>query len=272
MAFHRFFSGLRPTLHIAHRGGAALFPENTLLAFEAAARQFRTDILETDVHCTRDGEIVISHDATVDRCTDGAGAIASMTLSQLRKLDAGFRFSSDGHTFPFRGRGARIPTLTEAIRALPAMRWNIDLKSGDERTVRVFTDVIRGEKATDRICCGSELDAVAASLHARLPEACHFYPRNALTAFVVCAKTDAELAKDERYSVLDMPLEHQGMRLVDAAFVETATRAGKWINVWTIDDALEMKELVALGVGGIMTDRPDRLREVLSVTPAPPAR
>ncbi|HZG41378.1 MAG TPA: glycerophosphodiester phosphodiesterase family protein, partial [Longimicrobium sp.] len=110
-ALPAFLRGLRPTLHISHRGGAALAPENTLDAFRLAVERYRTDMLELDVHLTRDGEWVVAHDDTLERCTDGTGPLAALTLAELRRLDAGFGFSPDeGRTFPFRGRGARIPT------------------------------------------------------------------------------------------------------------------------------------------------------------------
>src|ERR671919_1607037 len=98
---HRFFAGLEPTLHISHRGGSKLAPENTLAAFALAVERYRTDMLELDVHQTRDGVWVVSHDATVDRCTDGSGAIAELPLEEIQRLDAGHRFTSDeGQTFP----------------------------------------------------------------------------------------------------------------------------------------------------------------------------
>src|SRR5215470_8949667 len=127
---HAFLEGLRPTLHIAHRGGAHLAPENTLPAFRAAVERWRTDMLELDLHATRDGELVVSHDPTVQRCTDGDGRIADQTFAELQRLDAGFHFSSDGgRTHPFRGQGARMPTFREVLRAFPGLRLNVEVKA-----------------------------------------------------------------------------------------------------------------------------------------------
>jgi len=124
-----FLEGLRPTLHIAHRGGSLVAPENTLEAFRLACERYRTDVIELDVHVTRDGALVVAHDPDVDRCTDGAGPIAAMRLDELRRLDAGHRFTADdGASFPFRGRGVRIPTLREVFEACPAVRVNLELK------------------------------------------------------------------------------------------------------------------------------------------------
>jgi len=261
---HAFLAGLLPTLHISHRGGAALAPENTLAAFEQAVSRYATQMLELDVHLTRDGELVVSHDPTVERCTDGAGAIAAMNVSELRKLDAGCRFSPDaGRTFPFRGRGIRIPTLVDVLRAFPSMRMNIDLKASTRGIEAVFAGVVRREGAAERICCGSELDESAARLATALPDCCLFYPRDALAAFVISVKSGQAPSLDERYTVLDMPLSFGEVRLVDEELVRVANETGRWINVWTIDDPVEMKTLIAQRVGGIMTDRPDLLRAAL---------
>lgn len=261
---HPFLKGLAPTVHVSHRGGAALAPENTVPAFALAVREHATQMLEIDLQVTSDGVLVVSHDPTVERCTNGTGKIASMTLAELQELDAGYRFSRDGgRTFPFRGRGVRIPSLTEALRAFPGMRWNIELKASDPGLENVFADAVRRENALERVCCGSELDEMAERIWTAFPQACHFYPGNALTAFVLAVRGETTPPLDERFTVLDMPLEYLGVRLIDAALIEAVRATGRWLNVWTVDDEAEMRTLVADGVGGIMTDRPDLLRRVL---------
>ena len=259
---HSFLQGLVPTLHIAHRGGSALAPENTLAAFQRAVQEFHTDMLELDVHLTRDEVAVVSHDPTVDRCTDGGGAIAEMSLAQLQHLDAGYRFSPDeGGTFPFRDRGVRIPTFVEVLRAFPSMRLNVELKAAGMEAR--FAETVRRENAVARVCCGSEVDEVATRLAAALPEACMFYPGSALAEFIVGVRERGRPPLDDRYSVLDVPLFFLGVRLVDPDLIRAARETGRWINVWTVDDPEEMRRLAAEGVGGIMTDRPDLLRQVL---------
>ena len=261
---HPFFDGLVPTLHIAHRGGAALAPENTMAAFELAVGRYRTHMLELDVQRTRDGVWVVAHDDTVDRCTDGSGDVAALTLEEIQRLDAGHRFTADGgQSFPFRNQGVRIPTLREVLERFPQVRINVEVKRAPEGALASFADELRAPEVLNRVCCGSEHDALAAQLHALLPDACHFYPREALAEFVIAVKMGQEPPIDPRFTVLDMPLYFGEERLVDAALLEAARRHGRWINVWTVDDPSEMRRLVAEGVGGVMTDRPDLLRSVL---------
>ncbi|WP_414654230.1 glycerophosphodiester phosphodiesterase, partial [Hyalangium sp.] len=268
---HPFLQGLRPTLHISHRGGALLAPENTLHAFRMAVERYRTQMLELDVHLTREGEVVVAHDAFLDRCTDGTGPLAELSLAELRRLDAGFRFTPDGgRTFPFRGQGVRIPTLREVLHAFPGLPVNLEMKPETPGTEDVLHQLLREEHALERVCMGSELDSVAERLVARMPDACHFYPRDALASYVLSVRGGEQPLEDPRYTVIDMPLYFGEVRLVDEDFLRTTTRHGKWVNVWTVDDPEEMRRLVSEGVGGIMTDRPDLLRQILDASPLAP--
>jgi glycerophosphoryl diester phosphodiesterase len=254
---HRFFRGLAPTLHIAHRGGAALAPENTIEACRLAREEHRTEMFELDLQLTADGVLVVTHDDTVDRCTDGCGRVDAMTAGEIQRLDAGFRFDA------FRGRGVRIPTLVEMLRAFPEMRMNVELKPTDPRSAEVLAETLRAEGAVERMCCGSVHDPVALRVAELLPEACRFFPEAALRRFVLAALQGQPIGDPGPWHVLDMPLYHEGVRLIAPPLLETAREAGVWINVWTVDDPAEMARLRDEGVGGIMSDRPDLLRQVL---------
>lgn len=260
---HAFLDGLRPTLHISHRGGAALAPENTMVAFRSAADVHRTDIIELDVHVSADGEVVVAHDAGLERCTDGTGTIAERTWRELSSLDAGWSFSPDGGaTHPFRGTGVRLPRLAEVLDALPAMRFNVEHKAegGEDR----LAAVVRAAGAEDRVCVGSESDEIAHRVLHAMPDACHFFPGRALAGAVLFLRGQLPAPPDGPWCVLDMPLSFGDDRLVDRELLAAAAARGWWVNVWTIDDPAEMARLAGDGVGGIMTDRPDLLREVLS--------
>ncbi len=261
---HPFFDGLTAPLHIAHRGGAGCGPENTLWAFEQAVRVHRTDCIELDVHATADGEIVVFHDDDLDRTTDGAGPLRAQDWASLQRLDAGHTWTADGgQTFPHRGQGVGIPRLVTVLRAFPDLPLNLEIKPDRPELAAPVVALLRAEGALDRVCLGSFHDRVGAALHAAAPAACHYYPEAALTAFVMAALTGQPPVVDPRFSVIDMPLSHQGLRLVTPALLDAARAHDLWVNVWTVDAADDMTALLDLGVGGIMTDRPDRLRAVL---------
>ena len=261
---HPYFRGLRAPLHISHRGGAALAPENTLPAFEAAVTRYRTDVLELDVQRTGDGVWVVFHDPTLERCTNGNGRVRDHAFGDLRRLDAGHHFTKDGGlTFPSRGKGVVIPTLGEVLSAFPSVRLNIDVKHALPNELEGFRDLLREAQATERTCVGSMDDDLAAALHQTLPEAVHFFPRDAAAAFVMAVRGGEPPQSDPRFSVLELPYEWSGLPLVDAALVAAAARAGVWLNVWTVNDETTMRALRDIRVGGIMTDRPDLLRQVL---------
>lgn len=264
---HRFFEGLSPTLHISHRGGAKLAPENTLTAFRPAVEKYRTQMLELDVQLTLDGQLIVAHDGTLERCTDATGPISALSYSELCEVDAGYRFTLDGRQFPFRGRGVRIPLLTEVLGAFPQLKFNLELKPASAAGVDELARLLREAQALGRVCCGSEDDAVGAALFEALPEGCHFYPRWALATWVMAVKRGELPPDDDRYTVLDLPLTFQGEPLVDRALCVQAGRLSKWVNVWTVDEPQQMRELIAFGVGGVMTDRPDLLRAVLDSDP-----
>lgn len=262
---HPFFRGLTPTVFIAHRGGAVCFPENTLYAFQAAA-DLGAQMIETDVHLSADGEVMVWHDDTLDRCSDATGPIHAMTAAQLSRIDAGYRFTGTEAGFPERGKGHGVARLEDVLRAMPEMRFNIDLKPDLPALVPAFVDVLRRTDAVDRVCMGSEHDAIGAALHAALPDACHFFPRGALTAWVMAALSGASLPDDDRWTVLAMPMEYAGTLLITPRLLSAARQDARWVNVWTIDDPADMRRLIDLQVGGIMTDRPDLLAEALRPT------
>ena len=142
-------------LVIAHRGGRSLGPECTLYTFQRA-RELGVDVIEIDVHSTKDGRLVIIHDRTVDRTTNGSGPVDSFTMKDLQALDAAYRWSPDrGRSYPLRGKGLTVPALSEAFAALPAMRLNIEIKESGPEVITPLCDLIRDFKKTDRVMIAS---------------------------------------------------------------------------------------------------------------------
>jgi glycerophosphoryl diester phosphodiesterase len=250
-------------LVIAHRGGGGLWPENTLYAFERASR-LGVDVIETDVHSTADGELVIIHDETVDRTTNGRGRVNELSLAELKSLDAAFRWSPDGgRTFPLRGRGLTVPTLREVFQALPRMRFNIEPKQGQPPLTAPLCRAIREQGMTERVMVGAFSGSTLEQFRRECPEVATSASTSEVAHFLALQKSELEGAYIPPMQALQVPLRAGGLSLVTADFVGAAHGRNLHVHVWTVNDAEEMRRLVASGVDGIMTDYPDRLLKVL---------
>lgn len=246
-------------LLVAHRGGSGLAPENTLAAFLNGAETWGADMMELDVHASADGHCVVIHDPTVDRTTDGTGAVASMPLARLRELDAGYRFTPDGATYPYRGKGVGIATFDEVLEALPGMRFTVEVKAGAAQpalfeAIQRFNArervIVAGMYEKDRTLFQDYRGAVSASAE----ELRRFYLRFRL---------GVGRFFPPRADVVQVPETWEGRRVVSPRFVRVLKRAGIPVHVWTVDDPDTMDRLLDWGVEGIITDRPDVLGRVL---------
>ncbi len=249
---------------VAHRGGSALAPENTLPAFDLAAT-LGADAIETDVRLSRDGVVMVFHDEDTARLTGEPGAIEARTAAEIAALDAAFSFApGGGRAFPLRGAGVRIPTFVDALRRYPRMRFNVDAKGAEPALADALAWTIREERAEDRVCLGSFFDAQAERLGTLLPGVCRFLPQEAATRHVLAAKSAAAPADlPGGYDLADLPARMGDLVVADPPVVAHFHRLGIPVHVWTIDDADEMRALLAIGVDGIVTDRPDVLARVL---------
>jgi glycerophosphoryl diester phosphodiesterase len=246
----------------AHRGGAKLWPENTLPAFRGAIEAgYRW--IETDVQLTRDRQVVIFHDDLIDRTTDGRGPIAQLSLRELRRYDAGFWFSPRGRGHPFRGQGITVPTLEEAFDLHPQLRLNVELKSADPVLGQRLLEIIEHLGVQDRILVAGERSSVIRSFRrlsrGRLATSAG---RREVAQFWAAARLGLERLLPVDYDALQVP-PRERVEVVTRRFVEAAHRRGLAVHVWTIDEPAEMHRLLDLGVDGVMTDRPDLLREVM---------
>jgi glycerophosphoryl diester phosphodiesterase len=257
----------RPWL-IAHRGGSKLAPENTLPAFDLAAR-LGADAFELDVHLTADGEVVIFHDDETSRLTGQPGTIEERTIPEVRGLDAGFGFTQDGGlSHPWRGRGVAPPTLRSVLERYPRMRMNVEAKSPDPALGEALVRVVREAGAIERVCIGAAQDEQGERIRALLPEACHFLPEGAATCHVMASRAEGATGCPGGWDVADLPHRMEGTDIVvvDRRTVEYLHEQGMAVFVWTVDEEADMRDLLQSGVDGVMTDRPDVLARVLGRT------
>ncbi len=252
---------LRGPIALAHRGGAGEAPENTLEAFEVAVT-LGYRYIETDAHLTSDGTLVAFHDERLDRITDRAGAIAELTLAEVEAADAGYTFSPDGGaSFPFRGRGVRVPRLEEILVRWPQARVNIDPKS--DAGVAPLAALLDRLDAWERVCLGSFSDARLRELRARgRGRACtSMGPRSvAITRLASTCGWMPRLGAD----CLQVPIRQGRIRIVTKRFVAAAHRARLAVHVWTVNDEPTMHDLLDIGVDGVMSDAVHLLADVFA--------
>lgn len=234
---------------IAHRGGAGRAPENTLAAL-IGARALGADAVEFDVRLSRDGEVVLMHDPTVDRTTSGRGAVRDLDAAVLAKLDAGARFTCDGgRSFPFRGQGIAVPRLADVVAALPDMPLLIELKEAEALAPTVA--ILERLGAVERsVVAAADIRGVAPARGGRLGTGASSRDTASL---LFGLRTPDRLP----YEALCIPERHWGLPLPIARLAARARRRGAATHVWTVNDPRAARRLWKAGVAGIITDVPD---------------
>jgi len=256
----RYLKPPRPRL-FAHRGSAGRYPENTLPAF-ASAVAAGLQYLEMDVWTTRDGEVMVHHDPTTGRLCDRDISVAESLLDDLRRLDAGFHFSSDGgRTFPHRSQGIRIPTLREVLEQFPAAFCNIEIKQDDPGADLRVLETIRQAGAADRVLLAAEKNSIMNRLRPvceelSIPTSLSF---GETAAFFTWLEDRCSSPYRPPGVALQIPPRWGDRTLVTPDSVRAAHAVGLEVHVWTVNQKEEIEELLELDVDGVMSDYPDLL-------------
>ena len=286
----------RSPISFTHRGGVREFPENTLYAYHRAA-EAGPDVLEMDVYQTTDDELVILHDLTVDRTTDGSGDVGDFTLAELKALDAAYWFvpgqgttrDAEPGDYIYRGIATgdrppppgftandfRIPTLDEALARFPDELINVELKPDADDTGNYEGNVarlLRDFGRFDDVMVASFVDTAAALF--KLQGACisTSVPLVQAAAVTLASKGPLPMLPVPGHRAFQVPMDTSSVsqipdalqiEVVNQDFIDDAHAVGLAVHVWTIDDCPTMVELLEMGVDGIMTDRPLLLQQVL---------
>jgi len=262
---HPYVALLGPGPHVhAHQGGNHLWPDNTLYAF-ANAHALGVDVLELDVHLSADGVVMVIHDATVDRTTDGSGRVDALSADELRALDAGYRWRPPdapgapgaADDYPYRGQGLTIPSLDEVFAAFPGRAINVELKADDDALIDATCALIR---AHDR-----EHATLVASFHQRalqvFRERCRGVATSAgpdeATTFVIMNMAFLGRLYTPQAEAFQVPVRQGGIEVVTPRTVRGLRERNVLLDVWTVNDEAEMRRLLDLGVSALITDRPD---------------
>lgn len=250
------YPGCRRPLLFAHRGASRLAPENTLEAFDLAVR-CGVDVLEMDVHMTRDGHIVVLHDADVGRTTAGAGLVAAYTLAELQALDAGAKFLTASGEPLFAGHGLVVPRLEDVLRAFPKVGFNIEVKPYTPTMVPAVLEVLDRVGPSDVLLAAGE-HPVMQQLEAARP-ACPLGLSGAQAWQVFRSAFWGRIPEAWRGRALQVPPRHRGLPVVSKRTLARARKAGLEVHLWTINSVHEARRWLALGIDGIMSDDPSAI-------------
>lgn len=253
---------------IAHRGGAGLAPENTLVAFEKA-RAIGADVIELDIQMSKDGHLVVIHDTTVDRTTNGHGKVSEKTKKELRKLDAGYHFKNDKGEYIFRDKGIKIPLLEEVFQHFQDMHLIVEIKKTETKS--------RWHKAEKKLWklikkYDMQDNVLVFSFDQEILEKFEKYAkgrvaigasRDEATRFVVLHKLNLANFYKTSSDAFIVPPKKNKVRLTTKRLINVMHNLNKKIYYWTINSEKQMRFLLRRGADGIITDRPDLLIKVM---------
>jgi len=269
-----FFNGFTVA---AHRGASREFPENTMDSFRRALEIMPECLLELDVRMTADGKAAVFHDPFLDAKTDGSGPVRAHTLSEIKKLDAGFGISFDGGvTYPFRGKGFRIASLDEVLSSFPGARMSIDIKDNDLEAARLVISALHVHSSTEGVIVASFHQRIIRHVRKSSPDISTSFSKRDILSFFLLHKIGLSRFYRNAGSAMFVPefagtdiseyreeAPFQGIRVVTKRFIRNAHKRGIPVLVWTIDRIENMRRLVSWGADGIVTDYPDLLKRVM---------
>lgn len=256
-------------LVIAHQGGEHLAPSSTLESFRNAV-ELGIDVIEFDIHMTKDEHLVAIHDPTVDRTTNGTGEVKNMTLTEVQSLDAGAYFQDLHGEYSFSEQGVYIPTVEEIFEEIPNMYWNIEIKdTNDPKSYRTIAmklwEIVQQFDLEDHVLFAAfDQDIIDIILEVTNGNALVSGGRGEVTKFVILHKLFLNGLYRPKVNALQIPTEDSNINLMDRKLIRGAARKGMEIHYWTINDPETMQELIELGADGIITDRPDILLDLLN--------
>ena len=250
------------------RGVSYLAPGNTIEAFQNAV-DLGADVIETDIHITKDGHLVTIHDPTVDGTTDGRGYVKDYTLKELQHLDAAYYFQDLKGEYSFRGKNIYVPTLEEVFQRFPDMKINIEVKDDNpeeriEEIVQKLMKLIEEYDMEDKV--------LIASFDQNIIQLVESYSKGRIATqggkqeakkFVILHKLFLRNLYKSDVDAFQLPLQEGNLDLTQPILISGAHRIGLHVHYWTVNDQETMERLIKLGADGIITDRPDLLLNIL---------
>lgn len=261
---HPYYTDFLPDrVHVhAHAGATHLWPDNSMMAFEGSA-SMGVDVLELDTQITSDGVIVVIHDDTVDRTTDGSGRVDQMTLAELQELDAAANWAGPDGDYPHRGTGVIVPTLREVLESFPGVGVNIDMKSADGRVPQATCELIRDTGREHSVMVASFVQRNLREFRELCPSVATSAGPDEVRNFLILNLLGLGRATRPAAEAFQVPVSQGSIPVVTRPFIRGLNERRVQLDVWTINDEAEMRRLFDMGVSGMITDRPDIALQIL---------
>ncbi len=254
---------------LAHRGDSEFYPENTMVAFESAEK-LGVDVIETDVHLTKDKKLIIWHDDHLKRITGVKDTVEEKTYDELMKLDVGKIFTkveeNGEKTYPFENKGIKFVLFEDLLTTLPNTKFNVDMKTDDLELPVLMAELLKRLDAFDRVCVTSFHSRVVLKFREIAPNATTSFTLKEVLKYSFTAKLGLSFIfknKTLEAKAFEIPVKEKGIRILTKPFIKFCKKHDAKILVWTINDRKTMNKLLDLGVDGIFTDNPRLLQEVL---------
>ena len=245
---------------IAHGNGSALLPGNTLEA-GVNALSVGADILEMDIHLTADNHLVVRHDDIIDTTTNGTGAIAEMSLAQIQQYDVGFhKIDYPGLVAP---SGIMVPTLESIFQKMPSSYYIIELKPEETDPADQLCLLIKQYGLQDQVLVGSFYTSVLEYFRDTCPEVPTSLGQSEVIVMVAMSALGLGHLYSPAGSSVQLPLTYFGIKILTPAILAAAHQMNLRVDIWTVNDTTIMRDLIDMGVDGVITDRPDLLRQLV---------
>ena len=248
-------------LKCSHRGGLGLYPENTLYAFSCSVKKNNIDMIELDLQFTRDQKVVVLHDDTIDRTTNGKGAISNLNYNEVLIYDAGYNFYDNEEGYIYRGKGIRVPLFEDVLREFPNTYLNIELKQNLPNFLTEVLSLIKKYNFEKYIIIGSSNFMLNKNIMRLLPHSCHYPSRIDLYILLLIYPFCFIPKYSSKFSVIEAPINYFGIS-IHMVFNRIAKKINKPIIFWGANNPKSIKIISNVSkVKGIITDFPNSFKE-----------
>ena len=262
--FHTASKNGNATQTIAYRGGLGLWPENTLYAFQQS-EVIGSDAIQMDVRMSLDNTLVAMHDSTVERTTNGFGAVNQLTLTELQNLDAGYLWSQDaGSTFKYRDQGITIPTIVEVFAEIDSMQIYVDIKDDELFAANLLCMNIRDYNMNQKVLVSADNDLVLEHFRKTCPEITTSASGKEQKVFTALNATFLTPIYSPRFHLVELPPTWYGLRLITPNLIQSAHLRGLRVHAVNINESDQMELVIQQGIDGVVTDYPNLMIDVIN--------